>query len=215
MAADSGLLPNATVPTAEAASARVAPLIAVPAKESGLPIKGGDGPTTTEVAMANPVVPPVQQQLRSSLSSSMRLHVRQAAQAQILLGYALKKALRASDVLRALPANSTNKVVTQSKQTHEDQYNSAILERDDLLDRYIAEVEWLADHDATVVDEAIKSEYENFTAPAIEKGDAEKNEQASVAIKLLASHVRDQRQQHLTRAAVTADAGAIRIGGSK
>lgn len=88
-------------------------------------------------------------------------------------------------------------------------------DRDIFLNKYLAQVEWLAEHDQAAVDAAVRLERDSANAPSIDKEDAEQKAQIRSAISLLASHVRIQRQGQLTPAAVTADTDQLNIGGAK
>ena len=136
----------------------------------------------------------------------MREYVRQAAQAQIQLSFALSHMRRASTFLSKIPQNPTSADVIQIKQAHEYQYNAAVGERDSALAKYLAQVDWLAGHDMAVVDAAIKLESDSASVTMVDRSDAEAKARVHGAIELLARHVRERQQNRLTPAAVIKDA---------
>ena len=162
--------------------------------------------------------PPVSLPKTSSTSSleSMREYVRYAAQYQIQLRLALTQARGASNSLDKLKAISTqNETTSQLIQTQENLQNLAVSDRESVLNKYMAQVEWLSGHDEAAVDAAVKLEHDGAAAVTIDKGDADTKAQIIAAIDLLAPHVRAQRQKQLTRAAVIADSDRLNIRGSK
>jgi serine/threonine protein kinase len=138
---------------------------------------------------------------------SMREYVKQAAQHRIQLELAKTQARGASNVLdklRAIPTKTEG--IQNSIQTQENMYNSAVRDQESVLRKYMADVEWLGEHDEAGVDAAVKLESDAANAPTIDKGEAEGKAQIGRAIKLLANHVRAQRQNQLTREKVINDA---------
>ena len=90
--------------------------------------------------------------------------------------------------------------------TQENLYNSAIADRNALLNKYMAEVEWLGEHEIAAVDAALQLESDALATPSFDKGEADAKAEMGRAIKLLASHVGAQRQKQLKRDEVMQEA---------
>jgi hypothetical protein len=147
-----------------------------------------------ESASANAGLPAVLPQMASSIGS-MREYVRYAAQYQIQLKLAATQARRASDALDTLRVISTrSEAINRTIQTAETRDDSAARDRETLLDKYLASVEWLGEHDETTVQAAVKLEYDNVNTASVDKGGVEPKEQIRGAIDLLRTHIRLYRQ---------------------
>jgi Mg-chelatase subunit ChlD len=169
---------------------------APPPQESGPPPEKVVRPT-----LPPPRAPPI------TSTESTRVHVKRAAQDEIALERAGERARSAFSSLEKLRAITVNPEPIQNAiQEEENVYNSAIHDREALLDDYMAEVEWLGEHDAGAVDAALQLESESVATPSLDQGKAAAKAEMGRAIKLLASHVRAQRQNQLKREKVIADA---------
>ena len=188
------------------------------------PVKPGPPQQTTQQppAQQQPSEPtPAQPQPQPRNSSTtpievMREYVRQAAQYQIQLRLALTQARGASNSLDRLRSiRVKNDTTNQLIGTEESLYNSAVADRENVLNRYMAQLDWLGQHDPAAVDTAVRLEHDNANTATIDKGDAESKAQIMVAVDLVAAHVRAQRQAQLSRAGVLADAERSNSGGTK
>jgi serine/threonine protein kinase len=140
-------------------------------------------------------------------TESAREYVKRAAEYQIRLRHAAARARGASgslDKLRDIPTITEG--IQNSIQTQENLYNSAIADRDALLNRYMAEVEWLGGHETASVDAALQLESDALATPSFDKGESDAKAEMVRAIKLLANHVRAQRQKQLKREDVMQEA---------
>jgi serine/threonine protein kinase len=155
--------------------------------------------------VVTPAPPPRAPPITST--ESARVHVKRAAQDEIDLAHAGERARGASNSLDKLRAITVKPEPIQNAiQKEENVFNSAIHDREALLDDYMAEVEWLGEHDAAAVDAALQLESESVATPSLDPGKAAAKAEMERAIKLLASHVRAQRQNQLKREKVIADA---------
>jgi serine/threonine protein kinase len=162
-------------------------------------------PPSIPVVAVPPNPPP--RVLPTISTESAREYVKRAAEYQIRLRHAAARARGASSSLEKLRAITVKpQPILDSIQTQENIYNSAIGEGDAFLNKYMAEVEWLGEHDTAAVEAALQLESDALATPSFDKGETEAKAQMGRAIKLLASHVRAQRQKQLKREKVTADA---------
>jgi hypothetical protein len=121
------------------------------------------------------------------------------------LGYAGERARGASNSLAALnKIPSKVEDIQKSIQKQESIYSSAIRQQQDLLNEYMADVEWLGGHDTATVDAALELESGVMNTPTFDKARGQAKADMERSIKRLASDIRAQRQKQLTRDAVIA-----------
>ena len=175
----------------------------------------GRPPAETALPVRPAGVTPAMAMTRTSSTSpleSLREPVRQAAQCQLMLQLALSHARAASSSLEKLRAISTTSSATnQTIMTEESLYAAAMRDREDMLNKYLPKVEWLAGHDASAVDAAIELERDDAARGTMDKADAEFRSQFVAALDVLDRHVRAQRQGQLTRVAVVSDADRLNM----
>jgi len=166
-------------------------------------------PQTQPDAQTAPIVLPPAQPSPTDISS-MREYVRQAAEYQIHLRKELTLGRDAFNALKKLKAISTSdQSINFAIQKEQILYDSAKGDQEKTLNRYMAQIEWLAGHDEVAVDAAVKLEQDAANTITIDRGDADFNAQISNAISLLAIHVRFYRQKQLTRDTIIADVNKL------
>jgi hypothetical protein len=132
--------------------------------------------------------------------SSMREYVKQGVQVQVQLRLAVTQARRASATLQKLDAITVkNEAIDRSIQAERRLYNVALSEQQAVLDKYMSQVEWLAEHDEASVEAAIQLESDAVRTPSVDKGEADSKAEIGRAIDLLTRHVTIHRQRQLTR----------------
>jgi len=179
--------------------------LAVPTQPSNPPVLTQPSNPPVPTQPPNPPVPaqPPPTPPRASSISSMRIYVRQAAQYQVHLMQILlqiRESLNTINKQRAISPQALLKVeesTYNSLQKDKDKYND--------LDKYMAQIAWLGANDDASVKAAVKLERDVANKPTVNKQDAAFNAQISSAIDLLAVHLRQYRQGHLTRDAIIAD----------
>jgi hypothetical protein len=161
-------------------------------------------PPVTTPPVAPPTVAAAAQIPRPGPSlNSMREYVKQGVQVQIQLRLVVTQARRAATTLQKLQAISTrNETIQQSIQTEKRIYETATADQQPLLSRYIAQIEWLAQHDAGTVAAAINVEQDSVRTPSVDKDEAASKAEIARAIDLLKQHLGMQRQNQLTDGAV-------------
>jgi serine/threonine protein kinase len=152
---------------------------------------------------ARPPEPPAQAVKGVSLES-VRQYIKNAAQDQIQLRLALTQTRSARTALNKLQNISVKtESISQAIQQEEATYRSADNDREDSLNKYIADVELLAGVQKTEFESAMQMENDSANTPSIDPKKAESKAQISSAIDELRSDVREQQQRHLTREAIT------------
>jgi serine/threonine protein kinase len=198
--------PVAYVPPEEPVSLPRPPRVARARPEE--PVLQTPPPSLARVPPEEPVLqapPPRAPPITST--ESAREYVKRAAEYQIRLRHAAARARGATgslEKLRAIPTITEG--IQNSIQTQENLYNSAIADRNALLNKYMAEVEWLGEHETATVDAALQLESDALATPSFDKGEADAKAEMGRAIKLLANHVRAQRKKQLKREDVMQEA---------
>lgn len=138
--------------------------------------------------------------------TSEREYVRQGYRYQAQLRLAVLQARRASTTLGNLRAISNRtEIIENAIQNQERLYRSATDDKEAFLEKYIAQVEWLGEHDVSSVDMAIEMEREAAAIISIDKNEAVSRSATTQAIDLMARHIRLQRQKQLSPAQIISD----------
>lgn len=167
-----------------------------------------DQEISTEAHAAKPPEPSL-----DATIGSIREYIKNGVQDQLQLRLALTQARAASTTLSKLQQVSVrNEVIDQAIRKQEMLYKSAIADQEDSLNKYLADVAWLAGHQDTAVDTAVQMEEESANTATIDPRKADAKAQISSALDQLRRDIRDQRQGRLAREAI---ADRLTVGEAK
>jgi serine/threonine protein kinase len=186
--------PQTTLPP----TASVAPPVFVPT-----PINPTKNEVATRPSMATQLPPPVASETNTdSTVSSIREYIRNGVQDQLQAMRKSKLASAADTALRKIRGGGTaTGVVSDAIHTEEVVYRDAIAARDDSLNKYFAEVDWLAGHQSDAVDRAIQLEEDDASIPTMDQRKAEERAQIVSVLDQLKRDIGDRRQGHFVRQA--------------
>jgi serine/threonine protein kinase len=173
----------------------------IPRPPPDLAQQPGVPPTISQAVIAPPIVAPLTQP--GSSLSSLREYVKQGVQVQVQLRLVATQARRALATLQKLDAIAVkSETIDRSIQAEQRLYDVAQSEQQAVLDKYMSQVEWLAEHDEASVEAAIQLESDAVHTPSVDKNEADSKTEIARAIDLLTRHVVIQRQKQLTRDAI-------------
>ena len=178
-------------------------VVEIPRPPPDLAQQPGGPPTISQPIIAPPIVaPPIVAPLAQpgSSLSSLREYVKQGVQVQVQLRLVTTQARRALATLQKLDAIAVkSETIDRSVQAERRLYDVALSEQQTVLDKYMSQVEWLAEHDEASVEAAIQLESDAVHTPSVDKNEADSKTEIGRAIDLLTRHVAIQRQKQLTR----------------
>jgi len=155
-----------------------------------------------------------EQEPRSDLAiGPIREYVRNAIQKHIQLRLAIAQVRNASAALSKLQGvSSKTETINQAIRQEETNHQSAVNDREDLLNEYVADVVWLTRQQGAAVDTAIRLEEDSADVAKLDARNIDSKTQISTAINQLKSDIRDQRQANLAQGA---PAGRASAGGTQ